>query len=77
MTDDLGTPAAAAYGSNHRRAVHAVRAGIDLPLFSSSYAAGAQAAEGLLAAARHGDLGTRSLRDGARRVLALRARLPR
>jgi beta-N-acetylhexosaminidase len=77
MTDDLGTPAAAAYGSNRQRAVRAVQAGIDLPLFSSSYAGGAQAAAGLLAAARRGDLGARGLRDGARRVLALRARLPR
>ena len=76
MTDDLGTPAVATYGSNRQRAVRAVRAGIDLPLFSASYGAGAQAAEGLLAAARHGDLGARSLRAAARRVLALRAKLP-
>ena len=76
MTDDLGTPAVASYGSDGRRAVRAVRAGIDLPLFSSSYAAGAKAAEGLLTAARRGDVGERSLRDGASRVLALRAKLP-
>jgi len=52
ITDDLGTPAVAAFGSNRRRAVLAVEAGIDLPLFSSTYSAGAQAAEGLLVAAR-------------------------
>jgi beta-N-acetylhexosaminidase len=77
ITDDLGTPAVAAYGSNRRRAVLAVEAGIDLPLFSSSYRAGAQAAEGLLAAARDGRLDAAALRDGARRVLALRGRIPR
>ena len=77
ITDDLGTPAVAAYGSNRRRAVLAVEAGIDLPLFSSTYSAGAQAAEGLLAAARDGRLDDGALRAAARRVLALRARIPR
>ncbi len=77
MTDDLGTPAVAAYGAPGERAARAVRAGIDLPLFSSSYAAGAQAAEGLLAAARRGDVGEQALRDGAARVLKLRAGLAR
>ena len=77
ITDDLGTPAVDAYGSNRRRAVLAVEAGIDLPLFSSSYGAGAQAAEGLLAAAADGRLDARLLREQARRVLALRARIPR
>ena len=54
------------------------RPGIDLPLFSSSYRAGAQAAEGLLAAARDGAArrGARCATQ-ARRVLALRARIPR
>jgi beta-N-acetylhexosaminidase len=77
ITDDLGTPAVASYGDNRRRAVLAVEAGIDLPLFSSSYAAGAQAAEGLLEAARSGRLDEPALHDSARRVLALRARIPR
>jgi beta-N-acetylhexosaminidase len=77
ITDDLGTPAVDAYGSNRRRAVLAVEAGIDLPLFSSTYRAGAQAAEGLLAAARDGRLEGAALRAAARRVLALRARIPR
>ena len=80
MTDDLGTPAVAAYGSNGERAlraVRAVRAGIDLPLFSSSYASSAQAAEGLLAATKRGEVDEAGLRAAARRVLALRAKLPR
>jgi beta-N-acetylhexosaminidase len=77
MTDDLGTPAVAAFGTNRRRAVLAVQAGIDLPLFSATYRAGAQAAEGLLAAAADGSLDAGALQAGARRVLALRARIPR
>ena len=77
MTDDLGTPAVAGFGSNGERAVRAVRAGIDLPLFSASYFSSAQAAEGLLAAARRGDVGEAGLRAAARRVLALRGKLPR
>lgn len=77
IADDLGTPAVDAYGSNRRRAVLAVEAGIDLPLFSSTYRAGAQAAEGLLAAARDGRLDAQDLRAAARRVLALRSRIAR
>ena len=77
ITDDLGTPAVAAFGSNRARAVLAVEAGIDLPLFASSYRAGAQAAEGLLAAAGDGRLDAGALREQARRVLTLRARIAR
>lgn len=77
MSDDLGTPAVSAYGSNGTRAVRAVRAGIDLPLFSGSYSSSAKAAEGLLAAAKRGEVGEARLRAAAKRVLALRARLPR
>ena len=77
ITDDLGTPAVASFGSLARRAVLAVDAGIDLPLFAASYRAGAQAAEGLLAAARDGSLDAGTLRAQARRVLALRARIAR
>ncbi|MEY2513337.1 MAG: beta-N-acetylhexosaminidase [bacterium] len=77
LTDDLGTPAVRAFGSNVRRAVLAVRAGIDLPLFSSTYRDGARAAEGLLAAARRGELSRSVLRAQAQRVLALRTKLPR
>lgn len=77
ISDDLGTPAVAGLGSNAQRAVLAVDAGIDLPLFTAGYRSGAEAAEGLLAAARSGRLDGRVLRDKARRVLALRAKLPR
>jgi beta-glucosidase-like glycosyl hydrolase len=77
MTDDLGTPAVRAFGSIADRAVLAVRAGVDLPLFSSTYRDSARAAEGLLAAARRGDVQRAALRTQARRVLALRAELPR
>ncbi len=77
ITDDLGTPAVRSFGSIAQRAVLAVRAGVDLPLFSSSYRDGARAAQGLLAAARRGDLARGSLRAQAKRVLLLRGRLPR
>jgi beta-N-acetylhexosaminidase len=77
MTDDLGTPAVRSFGSIASRAVLAVSAGVDLPLFSSTYRDSARAAEGLLAAAKRGDLERSALRVQARRVLALRARLPR
>ena len=76
MTDDLGTPAVRAFGSIANRAVLAVRAGVDLPLFSSTYRDSARAAEGLLAAANRGDLDRAALRAQAKRVLALRAKLP-
>jgi beta-N-acetylhexosaminidase len=77
ITDDLGTPAVSSFGTVAQRAVRAVRAGVDLPLFSATYRASAQAAEGLLAAARRGDLSRTTLRAQARRVLALRAKLRR
>lgn len=75
VSDDLATPAVAGYGSYARRAVLAVDAGIDVPLFARGYRPGARVAEGLFAAARSGQLDERALRAGARRVLALRARL--
>ncbi len=77
ISDDLGTPAVADWGSLGERAVLAARAGVDLPLFSSSYAAGARAAEGLVAAARSGEIDERGLRAGARRVMRLRAAIAR
>lgn len=77
ISDDLGTPAVAPYGSYGERAVLAVDAGIDLPLFAAGYRASAQAAEALLGAARSGRLDVRVLRDKARRVLRLRAGLGR
>jgi beta-N-acetylhexosaminidase len=75
MSDDLATPAVKRYGSLGRRAVLAARAGIDLPLFVTSYGAGTQAAAGLLDAVRNRRLDATALRAAARRVLALRARL--
>jgi len=75
VSDDLATPAVGAFGSGARRAVLAVRAGIDLPLLVSSYAAGRQAAAGLLDAARRGRLEMPALRASASRVLRLRAKL--
>jgi beta-N-acetylhexosaminidase len=75
VSDDLATPAVAGFGSIGRRAVLAVRAGVDLPLFVRGYGVGTQAAAGLLAAARGRQLDQAALRDSARRVLALRARL--
>jgi beta-N-acetylhexosaminidase len=77
IADDLGTPAVRSFGSIGRRAVLAARAGVDLQLFVASYRSSARAAEGLLAAARRGDLSRTTLREQARRVLALRAKLPR
>ena len=77
IADDLGTPAAASYGTLGQRAARAVRAGVDLPLFAAGYTASARAAAGLLRAARRGEVGEASLRAGARRVLRLRAKLAR
>ncbi len=77
MTDDLGTPAVQAYGSIAGRAVLAVGAGVDLPLFSSTYRDSARAAEGLLAAAKRGEVRRAALDAQAKRVLALREKLPR
>ncbi len=77
MTDDLGTPAVQSFGSIPARAVLAVQAGIDIPLFSSTYRSSAQAAEGLLAAANRGEVSAEQLRAQAKRVLALRKQLPR
>ncbi|MEA2155253.1 MAG: beta-N-acetylhexosaminidase [Solirubrobacteraceae bacterium] len=77
VSDDLATPAVAGLGSLGRRAVLALRAGVDLPLFVSSYSTGRQAAAGLLDAARNRRVDVAGLRASARRVLALRAKLSR
>jgi beta-N-acetylhexosaminidase len=74
VSDDLATPAVADFGPIGRRAVLALRAGIDLPLFVSSYGAGVRAAAGLLDAARNRRVGA-PLRASAQRVLALRAKI--
>jgi len=75
ISDDLATPAVAAYGSIGRRALLAYRAGIDLPLFARDYPTGSAAAAALLDAARAGRIDGDALRSSARRVLALRATL--
>lgn len=75
ISDDLQTPAVQSFGSIRQRAVRAANAGIDVPLFVGTYAAGAQAADGLVAAARSGQVSREALEMTAERVLALRARL--
>ena len=75
ISDDLATPAVAGFGSIGRRAMLAVRAGIDLPLFVSSYRNGTAAAAALLDAAHDERLEPAALRAGAARVLGLRATL--
>lgn len=76
ITDDLQTPAVARFGSDAQRAFYAVSAGVDLPLFAKDFESAATAAEGLERAVRAGDLPRDELDRGARRVLALRERLP-
>ncbi len=56
--------------------VRAARAGADLLLFSS-YRSAARAADALARALRAGRLSRADARASARRVLSLRARLPR
>ena len=77
VSDDLGTPAVASFGTNGRRAALAVAAGIDIPLFVGSYRAGVEAFEGIVAATRSGNLDRGVLRAKARRVLRMRALLAR
>jgi beta-N-acetylhexosaminidase len=77
VSDDLATPAVASFGSNGRRALLAVDAGIDIPLFVGSYHAGVEAFGGIVAGVRSGDLSLSVLRAKARRVLRMRARLAR
>ena len=76
MSDDLATPAVKRYGSLGRRAVLAVRAGVDLPLFVRGYRAGTQAAAGLLDAARNRRLGAAAARRRPARARAARAAQP-
>jgi beta-N-acetylhexosaminidase len=77
ISDDLQTPAVQSFGSIRQRAVRAANAGVDVPLFVGTYAAGAEAADGLVAAARSGRLSRAGLERTAERVLALRSRLKR
>lgn len=77
ITDDLMTPAVEQYGTPAQLAFYAASAGVDLPLFAKTYAGGAAAYAGLLAAARQRELDPAELQASARRVLALRASLRR
>jgi beta-N-acetylhexosaminidase len=75
ITDDLETPAVAAFGTPAQLAFFTLRAGADLPLFAQNYATAARAADGLERAVRSGALPRAQLEAGVRRVLAWRARL--
>lgn len=65
VTDSLGVESASRLGSPETRAVRAVRAGNDLLLFASSYAAGVRGARALTRTIRSGD-------PAAERIAALR-----
>jgi beta-N-acetylhexosaminidase len=73
ITDDLQAAAVAQFGTPSQLALFALGAGVDLPLFAQSYAAGAQAAGGLEQAVRAGAVTRAALDAGTRRVLRWRA----
>ena len=75
--EGLGRPLAGreAEAAAAELAYFAVRAGVDLPLFSQDYGTGDQAADGLVTALRAGRLDEAELRASAARVLALRRSL--
>jgi len=75
MTDALGTPATAPYGSADQVGVRAARAGVDLMLYSS-YAAGKRAARTLARAIRRGRLPRTRAEQSVRRILEVRRKLP-
>lgn len=77
ITDDLEATALARYGTPAQAALRAVTAGVDLALLGRRAASGVAAHRALTAAIRDGRLSRRTAEEGARRVLALRARLPR
>lgn len=72
VTDDLQAAAVASFGSPSQLAFFAMSAGVDLPLFAQSYAAGARAAAGLEKAVKSKALPRAQLDEGARRVLRWR-----
>jgi beta-glucosidase-like glycosyl hydrolase len=74
MTDALGTPATAPYGSAPRVGVLAARAGVDLMLYSS-YATGKAATRTLARAIRAGRISREDAEASLRRVLEVRHRL--
>ena len=72
VTDDLETPAFAAYGGAPGAAVRAARAGMDLLLCAQSNDGAARTAAAVESALRRGALSRRDLEAGLERVLALR-----
>ena len=75
MTDALGTPATAPYGTPAEVGVRAARAGVDVMLYSS-YAAGKSAARRLARAIRRGRVHRSRAEASVRRILAVRRSLP-
>jgi beta-N-acetylhexosaminidase len=75
VTDDLQGAAVARFGTPSQLAFFAIRAGVDLPLFAQTYAAGARAAAGLEQAVRSGALPRAQLDAGVRRVLRWRLQI--
>jgi beta-N-acetylhexosaminidase len=73
ITDSLGVESATRLGSPEARAVRAARAGNDLLLFASSYAAGVRGARAVGAEIEAGELATEA---AAARIDRLRAALP-
>ena len=77
ITDALGTPAVARFGSYGNRAFQAARAGTDLVLFGGGYGPGSRAAQALERALRSDRLARDAFERSAGRVLALRSSLSR
>jgi beta-N-acetylhexosaminidase len=73
MTDALGTPATAPYGSAAQVGVRAARAGVDVMLYSS-YTAGKAAARRLARAIRRGSVHRARAERSVRRILDVRRR---
>jgi beta-N-acetylhexosaminidase len=77
ITDSLGVESATRLGSPEARAVRAARAGNDLLLFASSYAAGVRGADRLASDVEAGRLDRGAFEASAARVERLRAALAR
>jgi beta-N-acetylhexosaminidase len=75
VTDDLQTPAFAAYGGASGAAVRVARAGVDLLLFAQTYDGAAAAAGAVEDAVTRGRLSRNDLRGSGERVRALRRSL--
>ncbi|MGA8744620.1 MAG: glycoside hydrolase family 3 N-terminal domain-containing protein [Solirubrobacterales bacterium] len=77
ISDDLGVPALAPYGSVPQLALDGARSGDDLLLIGHSLPMALKAGRALLHAARLGELSHSMLASSARRVLILRERIKR